>query len=391
MMASPAVSAPLASAARGAGNLYAGLALRRLPGLDGIRAMAALMVVVNHQDFTIVSGALGVTMFFVLSGFLITWLLLGEHDDTGAVSLRNFYIRRSLRIFPAFYAYSALVITLALLTHKDMVWPHAIASLFYVSNYYVAIHGEVATPLSHSWSLGIEEQFYLLWPLAFLLLSRNRRRMALALACAIVALWGRRASLSLSGTPWTYIHYAFDTRADQLLVGCLLAVSLKAGLARRVFDGLTRSVWVSGVTAALLLSSVAAGRAWGTQYQQAVGFALQPLVVAALIVQVIALRDTALWRWLNWKWVIYLGTISYSIYLYQQIVPGPVMRALDNQPALLQLAVSCTVILMLASGSYFFVERPFLRMKQRFETRHRERSAVRPSDLSQESRVPLTP
>jgi peptidoglycan/LPS O-acetylase OafA/YrhL len=361
------------STSDGAKELYAGLALRRLPGLDGIRAIAAFMVVVNHHDFTFVSGALGVTMFFVLSGFLITWLLLGEHDDAGVVSLRNFYIRRSLRIFPAFYAYCAIVIVLALLTSKDIVWPHAIASLFYVSNYYVAINGEVATPLSHSWSLGIEEQFYLLWPLAFLLLGGSRRRMALALTLAIAVVWLRRAALSLGGTPWTYIHYAFDTRADQLLVGCLLAVSLKAGIARRLFGSLTRSAWVSAATALLLLASVPVGRSWGTQYQQTVGFAVQPILVAALIVQVIALRDTALWRWLNWKWVGYLGTISYSTYLYQQIVPGPVMRALDGQPAFVQLAVSCMVILMLASASYWFVERPFLRMKKRFEIPRRER------------------
>ena len=365
------------SAYDGARELYAGLALRRLPGLDGIRAIAAFMVVVNHHDFTMVSGALGVTMFFVLSGFLITWLLLGEHDDTGAVSLRNFYIRRSLRIFPAFYVYFTIVIVLALLTRRDIVWPHAIASLFYVSNYYVAINGEVATPLSHSWSLGIEEQFYLLWPLAFLLLGRSRRRMALALALAIAVVWLRRAALSVGGTPWTYIHYAFDTRADQLLVGCLLAVSLKAGIARRLFGGLTRSTWASAATALLLLASVPAGRSWGTQYQQAVGFAVQPIIVAALIVQVIALRDTALWRWLNWKWVAYLGTISYSTYLYQQIVPGPVMRTLDGQPVLFQVAVSCIVILTLASASYWFVERPFLRMKHRFETSGRDRTVVR--------------
>jgi peptidoglycan/LPS O-acetylase OafA/YrhL len=87
-----------------------------------------------------------------------------------------------------------------------------------------------------------------------------------------------------------------------------------------------------------------------------------------------------LWRWLNWKWVAYLGAISYSIYLYQQIVPGPVMRALDGQPALLQLAVSCTVILMLASASYWLVERPFLRMKARFETR-------RPGKVAREART----
>jgi peptidoglycan/LPS O-acetylase OafA/YrhL len=370
------MAVPFSSTSTSADRLDSGLRLGRLPGLDGIRAIAAAMVVVNHHDFTFVSGALGVTMFFVLSGFLITWLLLGEAERHGTVSLRDFYMRRLLRIFPAFYAFCALVIGLAVVTHKELHWPQTIASLLYVNNYYEAINGEVATPLSHSWSLAIEEQFYLLWPLAFLLLRRNRATMARALAVTIVVVWVYRATLSFAGVPWTYIHYAFDTRADHLLVGCLLAVILRAGYAKGAVRLVSSRVWLSIATVLALEASVVAGHTFGNHYKQAFGFAIEPVLIAALIVQVIALRDTRLWRWLNWRSMTFLGTISYSIYLYQQIVAGPVSRALDAAPAAIQLVVSAAVILVLATGSYLIVERPFLRLKQRYERSRRNAPAA---------------
>jgi peptidoglycan/LPS O-acetylase OafA/YrhL len=357
-------------------KLQEGLAGSRLPGLDGIRAIAAAMVVVNHHDFTIVSGALGVTAFFVLSGFLITWLLLAEDDRFGSVSLRNFYIRRGLRIFPAFYVYCALVIGLAALTHKALVWPQTIASLLYVNNYYEALRGDLGTPLSHSWSLGIEEQFYVLWPLAFVLLRRNRLRMARALGFTLVAIWIYRAVRVAAGTSPIYVHYAFDTRADHLLVGCLLAVSLRAGLWTRAFDRVTRGASTSIATVLLLVTSVWLGRIFGNGYKQTIGFAVEALLLAMLLVQVIALRDSPLWRWLNSRPLTYLGTISYSVYLYQQIVPGPVMRGLSQAPAVLQLGVSSAIIVALASGSYFIVERPFLALKERFATPREPRPVV---------------
>jgi peptidoglycan/LPS O-acetylase OafA/YrhL len=370
------VSTPLSSDLTSRGRLYAALALPHLPGLDGIRAIAAAMVVINHHDFTFISGSLGVTIFFVLSGFLITWLLLAEDNRFGTVSLRNFYIRRSLRIFPAFYVYCAVVIGLGILTHKALEWPQVAASLLYVNNYYQATHGDLGTPFSHSWSLGIEEQFYLLWPLAFILLRRNRTAMAGWLASAVLVVWAYRSALVLAGTPWYFVHYAFHTRADHLLIGCLLAVALKARVAPRLFEFVAGGPFISLATALLLAASVAAGRAWGSLYEQTIGFAVQPMVIAALIIQVIALKDSWLWGWLNGRVMTYLGTISYSIYLYQQIVPGPIQRALEDYPASFRLAVSLTVILLLASASYAFVERPFLRLKRKFETRRHDAAVV---------------
>ena len=123
-------------------QLESGLKESQLAGLDAMRAIAAFMVVFYHFGIPLVSGATGVLMFFVLSGFLITWLLLRENDESGMVSLRNFYMRRSLRIFPAFYCYAAFLFGVIVIRHVRIVWPQTLAALFYVTNYYQALNGD---------------------------------------------------------------------------------------------------------------------------------------------------------------------------------------------------------------------------------------------------------
>ncbi|HMB27009.1 MAG TPA: acyltransferase, partial [Blastocatellia bacterium] len=145
-----------------ASDLQSKLSLSHIPALDGIRAIAVFLVIFYHFGFAWAPGGLGVTMFFVLSGFLITWLLLKENGKYGDVSLKGFYLRRVLRIFPAFYVYWTALVFLLLLKGKDVLWPHAISSFFYVSDYYNAILGDPNNGFSHTWSLAIEEQFYLL-------------------------------------------------------------------------------------------------------------------------------------------------------------------------------------------------------------------------------------
>jgi peptidoglycan/LPS O-acetylase OafA/YrhL len=125
-----------------------------------------------------INGGTGVLVFFVLSGFLITWLLLKEEERFGTISLKLFYLRRTLRIFPAFYVYWILLVGSVLIVGRRVLIAQAVCSLLYVNNYYQAIFGDPNTGLSHTWSLGIEEQFYLLWPVTFLLLKANKRRIS---------------------------------------------------------------------------------------------------------------------------------------------------------------------------------------------------------------------
>jgi peptidoglycan/LPS O-acetylase OafA/YrhL len=336
--------------------------------LDGVRAVAAFLVVFYHFGIPGIPGGLGVLIFFVLSGFLITWLLLKESDRFGTVSLRDFYMRRCLRIFPAFYCYWLLTTLLLLVFHKRVIWGQAIASLLYVSNYYQVFRGDPNTAYSHTWSLGIEEQFYLLWPVAFVGLRDDYNRMARCLVVIILAVWAYRA-IMLFGfhAEQGYFYAAFETRADHLAIGCLLAVALRAGLYSRLWNVVCASPWISLALVGVLSGTNLAESLLGSRYRDGVNSFLNPILVAALLVQAIAFRQHAAWSWLNAGWIRYLGRISYSIYLYQQIAVSPVSKALGAFPAVVRLTGTVTAVVLLASASYYFVERPFLKLKDRFK------------------------
>ena len=353
------------------GALATRLRLAKLPALDGLRAIAVLLVIVYHFGIPGVPGAYGVVVFFVLSGFLITWLLLREIDRTGTISFRGFYLRRSLRIFPAFYAYWLLLTAILLLTHRPVLWPHAWSAFFYVSNYYHAFFGDPSTGFSHTWSLAIEEQFYLLWPPLLLLLRRSRFGVARPLMAIIVCLWLYRAvACYLFEVNQAYVYAAFDMRCDALLVGCLLAVLLAApgathGHAAARWARLTESPSLALVTTAALVV-VALGRVSGIpRYRDVVAFTLIPPLVALLIAQLIAVSDTPMWRWVESAPMRFLGRLSYSLYLYQQVTLEPVRKLLRQTPVGVQLAGAIALTVVVAAGSYYVVERPFLRLKER--------------------------
>ena len=158
---------------------------KRLPALNGLRAVVVLPVIINHFGYAAPAG-LSVTMFFVLSGFLITWLLLKEFEQTQSISIPSFYLRRTLRIFPAYYAFIVASILADRLLGDPWTSAQITAAMTYTVDYYNAFLGHNATPAPHAWSLGVEEQFYLLWPLALLLLLRyGRTAAAIAMASCI--------------------------------------------------------------------------------------------------------------------------------------------------------------------------------------------------------------
>jgi len=336
-----------------------------LPALDGLRAVAVFTVIVYHFGIATVPGDLGVSAFFVLSGFLITWLLLKEHAASGTVSLRRFYTRRVLRIFPAYYAF--LAVSFAIDHFRGQSWGQSLglSSVFYLVNYYNALNGHPTTSISHAWSLGIEEQFYLLWPMLLLVLLRGgTRRAAQTLAGVIVAvvLW-RSALYAGFHVGSAYVYNAFDTRFDNLAVGCLLALTANAPTFEGVAARLSRSVWAPLVTLALLVVSRAA---IGATYHYTVGFTVDAVLVAVFIVQMLRLYRTKLWSWLETSVVRYLGVISYPLYLWHPWGLGVGHHVHAAGPAG-EFAFGVLACIALATGSYFIVERPFLALKRRFE------------------------
>jgi peptidoglycan/LPS O-acetylase OafA/YrhL len=257
---------------------------------------------------------------------------------------------------------------------KPAVWPHAITAFFYVGNYYQAVTGEFGTPLFHTWSLSIEEQYYLLWPAAFIALKTNEARLR-ALPIGIPCFWAYRLALVGLGVDQGYIYAALDTRADHLLIGCALALALFMRKGGGIWRALT--VWRGGllVTLALRAGSAIATVAWGTTYRDTVGFITDPMLTAALLVQGIEARPA----WLNWSAIRYVGRISYSVYLYHMLAISAEGRVFSKLPYAIRLAAAVAACIAVASTSYYVVERPFLILKdrvgQRREATNRRSSA----------------
>jgi len=353
------------SAPRYPAALEAGLASRRIPGLDGMRALGSFAVIAYHYAPAYAPGGLGVMNFLVLSGFLITWLLLGEEERKGSIALGGFYVRRTRHIVPAFMVFMIVVAAALLLFHKRIVWPQVATAVLFVVNYYQGIFGDPNTAFSHTWALALELQFYLLWPLLFVALRRDRRRMAGALLAIIASAWAWRSVLWLSGVvPQGYVYEAFDMRIDHLLLGCLVAVLLRTGSMRAIVSVVTDNRWMPFGTMALLGVSALCERQWGVDYRNVFGFIVNPILLMTLLLQAITFATTRLWGWLEWSWVRYLGTISYSVYLYQQVIVDPVKHRLAFLPEPLPFLVTLAAVYGVSSVAYHLVEKPLRRSRK---------------------------
>ncbi len=320
------------------------MSIQRIPSLDGLRAISITLVVLSHLvkwkhvslDVVGSYGTLGVHVFFVLSGYLITSLLLKEYERSSTISLREFYIRRAFRIFPAAFVFLAVVTALY---WRQMHWYHIAAALFYVANM------DISRPwiFGHLWSLSIEEQFYLLWPFA---VKKWHRYRTVVLLCVFVGAPVFRAAL-----------YAFKVRsgllgslpiyADQLAVGCLLAIfaprlpKVSGYLALAMVFAVIFVPWFPATSPARTLFML---------------FIARPMLhvsIAGLVLHVIQVP----YRALNWTPVVWLGRISYSVYLWQELF--------CSNPALHLGYVLVVPTLACACLSYYLVEQPMLRLRER--------------------------
>jgi peptidoglycan/LPS O-acetylase OafA/YrhL len=295
---------------------------------------------------------------------LITWLLLAERE----VSLKRFYVRRALRLFPAFYGYWLAMVGLLLITHKSVPWGSALSAFFYVVNYYNATHGHPASFISHAWSLAVEEQFYLLWPIVFVLVGANRTRLAWLLAGVIASAWVHRAACTLAGVPDAWLYNAFDCRVDHLLVGCLGAVLLKLRALPALFDLLARSRALAASIAGLLLTIGWFELELGRPFLYIVAHAIEPPLVMALVVFIVANAARAPVRWLQSKALAHVGKVSYGIYLFHPVLLEPVRSHTAFLPEALRTLVIVLVTIGVASASFALYERRFLALKDRFRS-----------------------
>jgi peptidoglycan/LPS O-acetylase OafA/YrhL len=325
------------------------------PALDGLRALAVTLVLLEHAHVPIfvASGQIGVTMFFVLSGFLITRLLLEERERTGRLDLRRFYRKRVRRLVPAMVACASLCAGLSLLAGRYFLdAPQLLTSLSGVSNWLNAGAGPHGV-LSHTWSLSVEWQFYVVWPLLFLVLCRRGHGLVAGVCVAGAALsagvrlvlWSDRMSLN-------HASFGTDTRVDALLIGCVLALVID-----RLFKAPQARLLGSGGTPAMLGLGVLAVCPQG--------FVVYPgLTIVALLtfVVVAAICLAGALPWLGSPLLTLVGRRSYGLYVWHYPVSFCVMAAFDQHaPWMTHLALLLPVSALLTWASWRYVESPFLR------------------------------
>jgi peptidoglycan/LPS O-acetylase OafA/YrhL len=343
--------------------------------LDGVRALAVSSVVAFHLGMTWAPGGyLGVDVFFVLSGFLITALLLSERDTNGRISLGRFYARRALRLLPALLA---VLGALWLFTTVTVVGDSAhrvrgdgLAALFYFANWRAAFgHAPFLGFMGHAWSLSIEEQFYAVWPLLVvgaLALRGGRRSLVLVLAVAgtVVPPLLRLAWWDGSAATMTRLYYGLDTRADALFAGAVLAVIVASG--RLPVGRLARSVYAALALGALAVPGllVATMPRPGASLSRG-ALSLVAVSAVALIAHLLASPRGPLGRVLSFPPLAALGKISYGVYLWHWpviVATNPWGRTGGALVAKAAIALGLSIV------SWWVVERPFLRLKDRFRS-----------------------
>jgi peptidoglycan/LPS O-acetylase OafA/YrhL len=369
----------------------------RIPSLDGLRAVSIFMVVVGHVSGTIKAsgysssmllsflgqGRLGVSMFFVISGFLITILLAHEQSTTHSIDLKGFYIRRAFRIFPGFYAYWLVALVLTLFGYIHVTRAELISAAIYVWNY--VPHSVDTWFLGHTWSLSIEEQFYLIWPV-ILKWAGPKRGKWIALLIVISSPFIRVGSYYLFPSTRPRIGMMLQGRADSLMIGALLALVSLNQEEFNILKRVTRSYLIPIASLCFIGVDSLLTQKFKGAYSLSVGFSLQNLVIVLLIAHVVFYDKTALGRILNNPVIAHVGIISYSLYLWQQLFLTPKNTTLTGM-----FPLNLVFAFLTAELSYYCLEKPFLRWRKRFSNiRGDVRSAV-PSIEEQKAELLITP
>jgi peptidoglycan/LPS O-acetylase OafA/YrhL len=358
-----------------------------IPGLDGLRAAAILLVIVhntsiNESNAGLVGkvwtgitdcGWIGVQLFFVLSGFLITGLLLDGKDKPGA--LRTFYIRRSLRIFPLYYVFLIgrflllpLVLPALAVGFSSQIW-----YWLYLSNWHDLVKGPI-DGLGHFWSLAVEEQFYLTWPM----LVRKLSRRTFAYACIVIAIAAlvARCAFYAAGVDHAWMYSATISRLDGLALGALVAVAAHAELGTRYVTWRRR---IGGVAALglVIVAAQAHGLSRFNPTIQTAGYSLLALVFAAVVAEVADPQPARAWNLFAWSPLRSIGKYSYAMYVFHVPLNVALLYYLrpwlhdhaGAHPIALDLAWTTSIAIgsfVLALVSYALIEKPALALRRRW-------------------------
>ena len=333
-----------------------------IPSLDGVRAVAFAIVFIAHANGQVRGGMFGVTIFFFLSGYLITTLLRRENDLHGKISMSHFYARRVLRILPPFY----LVLGFLLLLVHFHVIPQRVtgaevsAFSFFMGNYWLIYGNAHNQALGPMWSLAVEEHFYLFFPLLFVLLNKARvayRMQAVVLAglALVVLFWRVALTLHHSTNATIHILYGTDCRIDGILFGCILALAWNPVMDK----GIKPSWWLVALG---VMGEIASVLIHNDTYHQTFHYTLQGICLIPIFMAVVTWGDT--WfAWLNLRPVRYVGTLSYTLYLvHRGLIFSGVWHLKSHALAISLALVGSFVIAVLMN---VLVERPLVQLRKR--------------------------
>jgi peptidoglycan/LPS O-acetylase OafA/YrhL len=339
------------------------------PSLDGIRAIAVLLVMAGHLNL-VYAGGLGVDVFFVLSGYLITAILVSEFSATGHIDLKKFYARRALRILPAvILLLIVLNIFVAISQPSEQAatlrWD-SLGALFYIANWLRAFGRDLGI-LGHLWSLSIEEQFYLLWPITLgFLLSRklNSNQIILVVGFAVALVNVDRIYLYHGIESFNRIYNGLDTRADALLTGCALGLSGYGVLSRRVFAvfGLVGAAFVIYI----LFLGYPVSANFQVPFGLTVGGTCFALGVAFFLAAILSDHESIFSKTLRLPPLVWTGRLSYGLYLWHFPVFTLVDGWFSEMRAAPLIALKVLATFLCATISYYCLERPCLRLKKKF-------------------------
>jgi len=354
-----------------------------LSSLDGLRAFSILLVLIAHGSGALgyqsaycgYLGGLGVSMFFVISGLLITWLMIRERNATGSFSLRNFYIRRCLRILPVFWLLILVVSALKSAQLISIGWPDILRAFTFTHNYPPSLRHpqgiEYGWWLHHTWSLSLEEQFYLIWPSLFALLPRRlapRLALILAFSGPILRILNYYFLPSLRG----YEEGTFQTSIDILMAGCASAFLLESPVWRQRIVRIR--VWPTlAATAFFLLVAdpILDYRFAAPSFVRTVIHTIFPTIEAAAIavtlLVLVAGRQGVIFKVVNLRAAQHVGKLSFSLYIWQQLFLVPSVGT--SAPAFMlhsNVLYRWPLLYLAAFCSFNFLERPLIKLRSQF-------------------------